>query len=113
MMSLSSCSLLSVSSAWMARNCTSRSASPPGKRIRLVLAHYLGVHIDLFQRIGLSPASASVIQLPSNGTVRVLRINDDGPLKAPQHKVEKDEGRGDAEDSAGSARESRPEADEG
>jgi probable phosphomutase (TIGR03848 family) len=52
--------------------------------IKLVLAHYLGVHIDLFQRIGLSPASASVIQLSSRGTVRVLRINDDGPLRAPQ-----------------------------
>ncbi len=51
--------------------------------IKLVLAHYLGVHMDLFQRIGLSPASVSVISLPENGMVRVLRINDDGPLQAP------------------------------
>ncbi len=48
--------------------------------IKLVLAHYLGVHIDLFQRIVISPASASVLDLTEGGTVRILRINDDGPL---------------------------------
>lgn len=51
--------------------------------IKLVLAHYLGSHIDLFQRIGLSPASVSVIGLGEHGSVRVLRINDDGPIKVP------------------------------
>lgn len=51
--------------------------------IKLVLAHYLGAHIDLFQRIGLSPASVSVIGLGKNGGVRVMRVNDDGPIKAP------------------------------
>lgn len=49
--------------------------------IKLVLAHYLGVHIDLFQRIAISPASASVLALSENGIVRVVRINDDGPLR--------------------------------
>ena len=49
--------------------------------IKLVLAHYLGVHIDLFQRIAISPASASVLSLSENGLVRVLRINDNGPLQ--------------------------------
>ena len=51
--------------------------------IRLVLAHYLGVHIDLFQRLIISPASASIIALSAEGMVRVLRMNDDGPLLAP------------------------------
>jgi probable phosphoglycerate mutase len=51
--------------------------------IKLTLAHYLGVHIDLFQRVVISPASVSVIQLPANGRVRVLRINDTGLLEAP------------------------------
>lgn len=51
--------------------------------IKLVLAHYLGVHMDLFQRIIVSPASVSVLHLSGNGVVRVGRINDDGPLKAP------------------------------
>lgn len=49
--------------------------------IKLVLAHYLGVHIDLFQRIAVSPASVSVLHLSVKGLVRVLRVNDDGPLK--------------------------------
>ncbi len=49
--------------------------------IKLVLAYYLGVHIDLFQRITVSPASASILFLAKNGAVRVLRVNDDGPLR--------------------------------
>ena len=52
--------------------------------IRLVLAHYLGVHIDLFQRLVISPASASVLTLGADGMVRVLRVNDDGPLHPPK-----------------------------
>ncbi|WP_420640841.1 MSMEG_4193 family putative phosphomutase [Candidatus Leptofilum sp.] len=57
--------------------------------IKLVLAHYLGVHIDLFQRIIISPASVSVLHLSPNGVVRVGRINDDGPLKPPPKPAEK------------------------
>ena len=52
--------------------------------IKLVLAYYLGVHIDLFQRIIVSPASVSVLHLSNNGMVRVGRINDDGPLQPPK-----------------------------
>ncbi|MFZ1400625.1 MAG: MSMEG_4193 family putative phosphomutase [Candidatus Promineifilaceae bacterium] len=57
--------------------------------IKLVLAHYLGVHIDLFQRIVISPASVSVLHLAPNGLVRVGRINDDGPLQPPPKPAEK------------------------
>lgn len=62
--------------------------------IKLVLAHYMGTHIDLFQRIGLSPASVSVLALGENGGVRVLRVNDSGPLKPPppEDKKKKDGG---------------------
>ncbi|MFQ5421179.1 MAG: MSMEG_4193 family putative phosphomutase [Anaerolineae bacterium] len=52
--------------------------------IKLALAYYLGVHIDLFQRIIISPASVSVLHLAANGMVRVGRINDNGPLAAPK-----------------------------
>ncbi len=51
--------------------------------IKLVLAYYLGVHIDLFQRLTIYPASISVIMLAQSGGVRVLRMNDDGPLQFP------------------------------
>lgn len=59
--------------------------------IKLVLAHYLGVHVDLFQRIIISPASVSILHLMPNGVVRVGRINDDGPLKPPPKQEEKKE----------------------
>ncbi len=51
--------------------------------IKMVLAHYLGVHLDLFQRIVISPASISVLALMKNGVVRVVRVNDSGPLQPP------------------------------
>jgi probable phosphomutase (TIGR03848 family) len=57
--------------------------------IKLVLAYYMGTHIDLFQRIGLSPASVSVLALGENGTVRVLRVNDSGPIQPPTPPEEK------------------------
>ncbi len=57
--------------------------------IKMVLAHYLGTHLDLFQRIGLSPASLSVLALGENSGVRVLRVNDTGPLKPPPPPKEK------------------------
>ena len=61
--------------------------------IKLLLAHYLGVHIDLFQRLIISPASVSALQLSGAGPVRILRINDDGPLQAPiEHSKHKEAG---------------------
>ena len=61
--------------------------------IKLVLAHYLGVHIDLFQRIVISPASVSALALMDNGMMRVIRVNDDGPLQPPpeEEKSEADD----------------------
>lgn len=56
--------------------------------IKLVLAYYLGVHIDLFQRIIIAPASVSILHLSKNGMVRVGRINDDGPIKPPPKPAE-------------------------
>jgi probable phosphomutase (TIGR03848 family) len=52
--------------------------------IKLVLAHYLGVHVDLFQRVAISPASVTALGLTADGQVRILRVNDDGPIEAPK-----------------------------
>lgn len=41
--------------------------------IRLVVAHYLGVHIDLFQRIIIGPGSITVVNVNDNGP-RVLTV---------------------------------------
>jgi probable phosphomutase (TIGR03848 family) len=51
--------------------------------IKLALSHFLGMHVDLFQRIALFPASVSVLALSPDGPVRVLRVNDDGPMTLP------------------------------
>lgn len=45
-----------------------------GDVIKLVLAHYLGVHIDLFQRIVVAPASVSVFSLSERGPA-ILSLN--------------------------------------
>ncbi|MGI8407569.1 MAG: histidine phosphatase family protein, partial [Actinomycetota bacterium] len=42
--------------------------------IKLVLAHYLGVHLDLFQRIVVGPASISVVGLGPSGPA-ILALN--------------------------------------
>ncbi len=45
-----------------------------GDVIRLVLAHYLGVHLDLYQRIAIGPASISAIAFGQAGP-HVLAVN--------------------------------------
>ena len=55
--------------------------------IKAALAHYLGTHFDLFQRIVVNPASVSVVQLTRWGP-QVVRVNDDGPLKLEIPKEE-------------------------
>lgn len=51
--------------------------------IKLLLAHYLGIHIDLFQRIALDPGSVSGLALLDKGMVQVLRVNDTGRWPLP------------------------------
>jgi probable phosphoglycerate mutase len=43
--------------------------------IKLIIAHYLGMHVDFYQRLEISPASLSILWL---GTDRptVVRVND-------------------------------------
>ena len=47
--------------------------------IRLALAHYAGVHLDLFQRFTVGPASVSAVVL-GDRIPRILRVNDTGTL---------------------------------
>ncbi|MGH2776030.1 MAG: MSMEG_4193 family putative phosphomutase [Actinomycetota bacterium] len=52
-----------------------------GDVIRLVLAHYLGIHLDLFQRILVTPASISVLSVTDSGpTVLTLNAPPGSPL---------------------------------
>jgi len=47
--------------------------------IRVVLAHYAGVHLDLYQRLMVAPVSVTVIWIGRGGP-RVLKVNDTGSL---------------------------------
>ena len=47
--------------------------------IKAAIAHYTGVHLDLFQRIAVSPASVSAFEFAAHG-VTVLKCNDTGSL---------------------------------
>lgn len=51
-----------------------------GDVIRLLLAHFAGVHLDLFQRIVIEPTSVSIVAA-GDGTPRILRTNDTGTLE--------------------------------
>lgn len=58
-----------------------------GDVIALVLAHYAGIHVDLFQRLEVAPASVTAIGVGS-GAPRIRRVNDTGTLAdlAPQRR---------------------------
>lgn len=47
--------------------------------IKMILAHYLGMHLDMFQRIVVSPASISVLHLSDNRPM-IEVINDTSHL---------------------------------
>jgi probable phosphoglycerate mutase len=46
--------------------------------IKAVIAHYLGQPLDLFQRIGVAPASVSVVDLPDGMPPMVRTVNSSG-----------------------------------
>lgn len=47
--------------------------------IKAAIAHFAGVHLDLFQRFVVSPASVSAVQLGPHGSM-LLTCNDSGRL---------------------------------
>ena len=50
--------------------------------IKLIVAHYLGAHIDLFQRLNISPASMTVLHLGAGSRPFIDRVNDTSFLPA-------------------------------
>lgn len=51
--------------------------------IKAVLAQLLGMPLDTFQRLVVSPASASVVHLPADAAPTVLCVNATGDLPIP------------------------------
>jgi probable phosphomutase (TIGR03848 family) len=54
--------------------------------IKAAVAFYLGLPLDLFQRLAVAPASATVLQLAPGAQPTLLRLNDDGPLRGEQFR---------------------------
>jgi probable phosphoglycerate mutase len=57
--------------------------------IRLLAAHYAGVHVDLYQRISVAPVSVSALWIGRGGP-RILKLNDTGSLAeltAPARRI--------------------------
>ncbi len=53
--------------------------------IKLILAHFLGLHLDLFQRIEIAPASLSVIHLAADRpAIRCVNDTSHLPPRPPQ-----------------------------
>jgi probable phosphomutase (TIGR03848 family) len=48
--------------------------------IKAAVAYYAGIHLDMFQRIEISPASVSIIDVYEE-TVRILLLNDTGEIR--------------------------------
>lgn len=48
--------------------------------IKAVVAFYLGMPLDLFQRLVVTPASVTVLELGPGARPALLRLGDDGPL---------------------------------
>jgi probable phosphomutase (TIGR03848 family) len=48
--------------------------------IKAAIAHYAGIHLDLFQRIEISPASVSIIEVYDE-TARILLLNHIGEIR--------------------------------
>lgn len=75
--------------------------------IKLIVSHYLGVHMDLFQRMDIGPASVSVVAVGDSGP-RVLTVNSTGDgfrAQGPLPEQLKDSGkRGGSRLGAGSRR---------
>jgi probable phosphoglycerate mutase len=68
--------------------------------IKSAIAHYTGMHLDHFQRIVVSPASVTVLQLSAHGAAMV-KCNDTGSLEELVPKP-KDDADGSPEVSIGS-----------
>ena len=61
--------------------------------IKMALAHYLGMHLDVFQRIVISPASISVLQL-GHSRPFVVSMNDIAHVLELKKRLDSEKSRG-------------------
>jgi probable phosphomutase (TIGR03848 family) len=53
--------------------------------IKMIVAHYLGLHLDLFQRIEISPASLTIIHMAASRPT-IVQVNETSYLPLPSKK---------------------------
>lgn len=53
-----------------------------GDVIKAIVAHFIGMPLDAFQRLMIAPASVTVLSMGRFGA-RLLRLNDTGPFQPP------------------------------
>jgi hypothetical protein len=53
--------------------------------IKAIIAHYVGMHLDLFQRLVIAPASLTWLHLGRGGP-RLVVMNDTGAVPRPPEK---------------------------
>ena len=56
--------------------------------IKLTVAYYLGLPLDLFQRLTIAPASISTLHI-GEGEARIININHSTSLALPHPKITK------------------------
>lgn len=84
-----------------------------GDVIKAVVAFYVGMPLDMFQRLTVSPASCTVLSMGGGGQATLLRFNDDGPLTpdrfaVPKKAAQKSATKGTAKTSRTTTRTPRP-----
>lgn len=66
--------------------------------IKAATAHLVGMPLDTFQRLVVSPASVTVLALDGAGPPRLLRFNDTGPIRVPDPADDDGDGGGEEAD---------------
>jgi len=59
--------------------------------IKALVAHHLGLGLDLFQRIHIAPASSSTLVLPVGGPPMVINVNDTSDPEQPDREARRKE----------------------
>lgn len=58
--------------------------------IKAIIAHYVGMHLDLFQRLVISPASISILVFGKMGP-RLVRLNDTSHIPEDDRRKKKED----------------------
>lgn len=74
-----------------------------GDIIRLLVAHFLGVPLDLFQRVSADPASITVLHIDKKGCPRLVHINQVLSFEFKQEKPDPAGGKMETGEKAGEA----------